>query len=233
MISDQDAEGARRRPFQVGEWWFEPDLDRISRGDEHRTLRPRVSELLAALADRPGELALKHELVDAVWQSGYVTDNALAHLVTELRGALGDDAAHPSYVETIFRRGYRLVAPVVHSDASPASPTPPVRFQLENEAGTLTDLTEGENLIGRSPEAVVRVDSSEASRRHARILIRGAVAELEDLGSKNGTYLRGRRLTARARLEVADEIQIGINVATFRLRSLDDSTRTEDPDAPP
>ena len=233
MVTDTGEYRAPGAPFRVGDWLVEPNLDRISRGGEVRTLRPRVTELLVCLAERPGELASREHLVDGVWQTEFVTVSALTHLVAELRRALGDDAEDPRYVETIPRRGYRLIAEV-----APAGPTPDrtsdaaLRFLLVDPEGVEIALGEGENVIGRSPDATVRVDSREVSRRHARIMIRGAVATLEDLGSKNGTSLRGRRLEQPARLRHADEIQIGVNVARFRFRAVEDRTRTEqvDPD---
>jgi DNA-binding winged helix-turn-helix (wHTH) protein len=228
-MPSQESDRHRRAPFRVGDWLVEPDLDRISRGEERRMLRPRVTELLVALTDRAGELAPKRDLVDAVWRTEFVTDNALTHLVAELRTALGDDAADPAYVETIPRRGYRLVAPVVPGPSPPGAATASrPRFALVGEADNPIELAEGESVIGRALDAAIHIDSSEVSRRHARIVVEGEVATIEDLGSKNGTYLRGRRIAAPARLENADEITIGVNVARFRFVAADAPTRTED-----
>ena len=99
---------------------------------------------------------------------------------------------------------------------------------LVDDDGNELWLKEGENLIGRSPDAAIRIDTSKVSRRHARILIEGVTATLEDLGSKNGTFLRGRRLEQAARIEDADEIQIGANLALFRFKVVDDETRTDE-----
>ena len=65
------------------------------------------------------------------------------------------------------------------------------------------------------------------TRRHARILVDSDSTTIEDLGSKNGTFVRGRRLEQPVELRDADEIQIGVNLAKFRFRALDDRTRTE------
>lgn len=228
MVSDIGGQQAPRAPFRVGDWLVEPDLDRISRGEERRTLRPRVTELLVCLAERPGELASREHLVDGVWQTEFVTVSALTHLVAELRRALGDDPRDPRYVETIPRRGYRLIAPVAPLGRMPdRTDVGPIRFMLVDSDGTEIPLAEGEHVIGRSPDATVRIDSWEVSRRHARIVVRGATATLEDLGSKNGTSLRGRRLEQPTELRDADEIQIGADLARFRVRVLDDRTRTE------
>ena len=89
------------------------------------------------------------------------------------------------------------------------------------------ELVEGENLIGRGPDAVVRIENAEVSRRHARLSVFGESVTIEDLGSKNGTHRNGRRLEAPERLVDGDEIWIGLNLASLRFRICDDRTRTE------
>jgi DNA-binding winged helix-turn-helix (wHTH) protein len=220
------ATGTRGR-FELGDWTVEPTLDRISRQDHVVQLRPRAMEVLVCLADLRGQLATKQHLIDTVWHTEFVSENALTHVIAELRAALGDDAHHPRYIETIPRRGYRLVAQVTLHDGAPVSdPAQPPRFKLTSDDAEFP-LSEGENLIGRGPEATVRIDDPEVSRRHATISVEDAVATLRDLGSKNGTFVRGERAVEPTRLANADEIRIGINVATFRFVAIDDPTKTE------
>jgi DNA-binding winged helix-turn-helix (wHTH) protein len=214
--------------FRVGEWTVEPLLYRITRGDDVIQLRPRAMGVLTCLAGAGGAVVTRQQLIDRVWRTEFVTTNALTHVVAELRAALGDDAERPDFIETIPRRGYRLVAPVTYPGAPPPAPSDePARFTLLGADGAVIELHAGVNLIGRSPDAAVRIDTSEVSRRHAVITVDGPVATIEDLGSKNGTFLRGRRLEAPARLRDADEIQIGVNVARFRVVVADDRTTTE------
>lgn len=93
-------------------------------------------------------------------RTGFVTVSALTHLVAELHKALGDDPRDPRYVETIPRRGYRLIAPVaLLGRASDREDVGPIRFMLVDPEGTEIALTEGEHVIGRSPDATVRIDS--------------------------------------------------------------------------
>jgi pSer/pThr/pTyr-binding forkhead associated (FHA) protein len=87
-------------------------------------------------------------------------------------------------------------------------------------------LGEGENLFGREDDAVVWIDDAAVSRRHARIVIDESGAVLEDLGSKNGTYLRARRLQSPAKLTDGDRITIGTASLTFRVRDKTASTAT-------
>ena len=69
-------------------------------------------QVLVCLAEHAGDLVTRQELVDAVWAAEFISDNTVTHAITELRNALGDVAKSPEFIETIHRRGYRLVAPV-------------------------------------------------------------------------------------------------------------------------
>ncbi|HEX2464441.1 MAG TPA: winged helix-turn-helix domain-containing protein [Thermoanaerobaculia bacterium] len=101
------------QPFRLGEWHAEPALNRIRRGDDEGVhLEPRVMSLLAYLAERGGEVVGKEELLREVWSGAFVEDVAVARSISALRHALGDDAASPRFIETIPKRGYRLIAPV-------------------------------------------------------------------------------------------------------------------------
>ncbi|WP_420455241.1 winged helix-turn-helix domain-containing protein [Rubrivirga sp.] len=115
-------------PFRVGEWVAEPMANRLTRGDDVRKLEPKVMEVLAAMAARPGETVTKDEFMAEVWTGTVVTDDVLARCISELRKALDDEARNPTYVETLRKRGYALIAPVEHDLdldlAAPALPPP-------------------------------------------------------------------------------------------------------------
>src|SRR5215475_1190953 len=102
----------RRKQFRVGAWLVTPALDELRRGDERVRLEPKAMEILVLLANRPGEPVSRDELLSGVWPGVLVGDDSLTQAVTKLRKALGDDPRSPSYIETISKRGYRLVAPV-------------------------------------------------------------------------------------------------------------------------
>jgi pSer/pThr/pTyr-binding forkhead associated (FHA) protein len=89
-------------------------------------------------------------------------------------------------------------------------------------------LREGENLLGRVEEGVAWIESPTVSRRHARILIEGGRAILEDLASKNGTFLRGQRIAAPTPLRDGDVIRLGGVAMTVRAVGPDRATRTGD-----
>jgi DNA-binding winged helix-turn-helix (wHTH) protein/TolB-like protein/Tfp pilus assembly protein PilF len=104
----------------VGDWSVEPALDALERAGETVRLEPKAMELLVVLASRPGEVVSREELLSTVWPGVVVGDEALSQAVTKLRKALGDDVRAPTYIETISKRGYRLIAPVKPLAASPA-----------------------------------------------------------------------------------------------------------------
>lgn len=104
--------------FRIGGWSVAPDLDELRRGSERVRLEPKAMHVLVFLARRPGEAVTRDELLSAVWPDVVVGDDALTQVVTKLRKALGDDPRSPSYIETISKRGYRLVAPVEPLDGA-------------------------------------------------------------------------------------------------------------------
>jgi len=211
------------REFRMGEWLVQPTLCRISRGEEALHLRPKVMDVLVCLVGKAGKVVSKQALIDAVWAKEFISDTALSRAVFELRQALGDDDAQPRYVETIAKRGYRLVATVepVGEPVGPVSGASPFVVVIgEREVR----LTEGENLIGRGTDVPLHLDSMEASRHHARVLVRGGRAVLEDLGSMNGTMLRGQRIKGPTELSDRDVIVIGGISLVFREMGLDGST---------
>ena len=90
-------------------------------------------------------------------------------------------------------------------------------------------LRTGENVIGRDPDSTVWLDLAGVSRRHARVVLTGSGAELEDLGSKNGTFLGDTLLTGPVTLSHDDRIRIASMTLVFRTRADEGLTVTEQP----
>lgn len=107
------------RVLQVGKWRVEPMSNRISCTTESVRIESQNMKLLLCLAARPGELISREEIEGAVWRGLAVTPNSVYQGVTQLRRVLGDDKARPIYIETVPRKGYRLVAPVGVASAEP------------------------------------------------------------------------------------------------------------------
>jgi DNA-binding winged helix-turn-helix (wHTH) protein len=95
----------------LGEILVEPDVNTISRGDTTVRVELKAMALLALLASRAERLVTRWELLDAVWGTEFICDNTLSQAICDLRRALCDDARDPKYIETIHRRGYRLLVP--------------------------------------------------------------------------------------------------------------------------
>jgi DNA-binding winged helix-turn-helix (wHTH) protein/TolB-like protein/Tfp pilus assembly protein PilF len=102
-----DASGLR-----IGEWRVDPATNRLSRGGETLHLEPKAMDVLLLLVRRAGEVISREELLATVWSGSVVGDDTLTQAVIKLRKALGDDTRSPSYIETIAKRGYRLIASV-------------------------------------------------------------------------------------------------------------------------
>ncbi|MES1242241.1 MAG: winged helix-turn-helix domain-containing protein [Acidobacteriota bacterium] len=115
--------------FQVADWLVCPDQGTVIRGGETIRLEPRMMDVLVYLAQRPGRTVTKEELLDVVWEGMVVEEGVLPQCIHAIRKALGDDARSPRYIQTIPKRGYRLVAevssPAAGESGSPA-PLPPV-----------------------------------------------------------------------------------------------------------
>jgi DNA-binding winged helix-turn-helix (wHTH) protein len=208
-----------------GECMFNPEARELRRSDRRVELSARTVELLLALLEARPRALSRAQLHDRLWPETYVSETSLPHLVGELRKALGDDPREPRYVRTIHRFGYAFCG-----EARLAGE----RGELRVVSGALlrhgryeVALLEGENLIGRDPEAVVTVISDRASRRHARIVITGGQAVLEDLGSKNGTLLNAHPVDGSMPLHEGDEILIGRQAFVYCEAPSADTTRTD------
>lgn len=216
------------RVFRVGAWTADPTSLLLSDGEQTLHIRPKIMDLLEVLVERPSEVRSKSELLDLLWPDVTVGDASLAVAVRELREALGDRAEDPEYIQTIPRRGYRLIAPVQRCGFDPSITSESASlFWLVGSEGRFA-LTEGAHVIGRGADADVRIPSANVSRHHARITVRGDQAVVEDLCSKNGTFLDGARLEQTTPLNHGDEIRLGTMAAVMRVVTFTrDSTITE------
>jgi len=95
----------------AGHWCIEPELNRISGPDGDLRVQDKFMQVLVYLAEHPGVVS-RQELMEAVWPDSIVVDEALTRAISELRKALGDDPRHARYIETIPKKGYRLLSSV-------------------------------------------------------------------------------------------------------------------------
>ena len=99
----------------------DPSLNRVTSDGLTVQVEPKIMHVLVALADRPGEVVTRDELMACVWPGVFVTDDVLHRAIRELRRLFADDAEQPAVIETIRKRGYRLIAPIERIDR-PAGP---------------------------------------------------------------------------------------------------------------
>jgi len=98
--------------FSLGQWLVRPKLNTVQADGGAVRLEPKFMQVLVCLANRPGEVISKEELIRNVWKDTFVTDDVLTRAISELRRILGDDAKQPHIVETVAKRGYRIIAPI-------------------------------------------------------------------------------------------------------------------------
>jgi TolB-like protein/tetratricopeptide (TPR) repeat protein len=98
--------------FRVGSWQVEPSLNTVSRNGASVHLEPKVIQVLICLAERAGEPVTKEELFQTVWPNTFVSEDVLKRSISELRRVFEDDSREPRVIETIPKRGYRLLAAV-------------------------------------------------------------------------------------------------------------------------
>lgn len=184
---------------------------------------PKALELLKLLIDTRPRALSKAELHERLWPSTFVSDATLTSLVAELRGAIDDRDRPARFVRTVHRFGYSFcgeaddrLEPQVHGAGN---------FWLIWDKGQAV-LREGENILGRDRSAAAWFESIDVSRRHARITVAADTAILEDLQSRNGTFLRGEQITEPCKLADGDQIGLGSVLVTFRVAPPDASTES-------
>lgn len=214
--------------IRFGNCHFAVDERRLFRESREVHLSPKAFELLKLLVDvRPRALS-KSELLERVWPGVFVSEASLARVVNQIRNAVGDAARGARIIRTVHGYGYAFIAEVVED-------VPPAKRVGGHRRGRCWlvcgrrefPLDDGVHIVGREPDAGVWLESPKVSRQHARLMVNGARASIEDLSSKNGTRVRGTRVSAPHDLAPGDEIQIGPFTLVFRVGIEPRSTETE------
>jgi DNA-binding winged helix-turn-helix (wHTH) protein len=110
---------ASEAAYRIGDWTFHPLANELVRSGERRRLEDRAARTLALLCERAGEPVPHEEIVAAVWNGRSQSANSLPVVVGQLRRALGDDARNPRFIETVPKKGYRLVSQPGADEARP------------------------------------------------------------------------------------------------------------------
>jgi DNA-binding winged helix-turn-helix (wHTH) protein len=215
--------------YRFGAFLYDPVRRGLLRDGTEIPLTHKSRSLLTLFLHNPGRLLTREDIVEQLWPGLAVTDDAVRFQVMELRRAFGRDGGE--FIRTIRGEGYRFEPKIVVAPdravrpARSAEPRARAKCRL-----VLSDreiqLVDGENIVGRDPDAALWIDDVSVSRRHASIEVDGGRAMLEDLGSKNGTFLGGKRLARKTALADGDEFRIGPETMVFRSAS-SATTRTE------
>lgn len=205
---------------------IDSETRQLTRGGDAIHLSPKAFAVLCALVEKRPNVVPKADLFGQIWPDVFVVEGNLNVLVGEIRRALGDDPQEPRFIRTVHGVGYAFCAKATDRDRSAAADGPPARFWLTWKSQTFA-LGEGDTVIGRDPRSQVWLDHDGVSRRHAQIRI-GAGTErpvLTDLGSTNGTFVRGERVDGPTPLADGDVIKVGSVTVKFR-EWTDGSSRT-------
>ncbi|HEX4439925.1 MAG TPA: FHA domain-containing protein [Thermoanaerobaculia bacterium] len=192
-------------------------------------LTHKSRELLLLFLENPRRMLPRETIVESVWRETAVTDDAVGAQIAKLRRALGD--AGGEILKMVRREGYRWDAEVRVEDTAPRHPVRSVvpssgpRFRLILRDREI-QLLDGPNVIGRDRDSAVWIDHESVSRRHAQVVVARGRARLEDLESRNGTFLNGRRISRGEPLSDGDTMRIGVIPIVFRTLVRLKTTRT-------
>lgn len=212
--------------FRFDQFCFDSDQKALLRGGEPVRLTPRAFRLLELLLRRRPKAVSKRDLLDHIWSGNIVEEANLKTLVSEIRTAIEDRGGRGDVVRTVYGYGYAFAGEVEEETTSAeADALVSIRW------GTQTVLLPlGGHVIGRRPDCAVAIDDPSVSRVHAKLDITRSMMRIEDLRSKNGTFIDGRRITEPTELLNRCEILIGeVAVRLARLDSGDASTETSVP----
>lgn len=213
--------------IQFEAFTFDDEAHELRRAGAPVEISPKAFALLGLLLECRPRVLSHVALRDRLWPDSHVARTSLARLVTEIRHALGDEAGTPRFVRTVHGLGYAFCGEAHAEPGASAAAGAPAAFPCAllwgaHEIG----LREGDNLIGRTHDCAIRIDSPRVSRHHARIRVNDGRASVEDLGSKNGTFVDGARLDGPRGLEDGENVCIGPALLIFRKAYGPGSTET-------
>jgi DNA-binding winged helix-turn-helix (wHTH) protein len=154
--------------FRIGEWLILPELNRIERDGELIDIQPKLMSVLEELARAPGTVVTREHFQRSIWRDVAVSDDSLNRCITQLRRILGDDPRQPRFIETISKKGYRLVAEVTQ-----AAPPPPESTTTTGTAAEAELVVIGSRILGYEARIQLRAGSL-ASLREGAIVVNQA-----------------------------------------------------------
>ncbi len=212
--------------FRFGSLTLDSESRALVRDGRPVAISPKAFKLLQVLIEARPRAIPKAELHQRLWPDTVVSDVNLPTLIAEIRQAIGDGARAPEFIRTVYSYGYAFCGTAVASrrDGRAATASDQIFRLLWGHREVA--LAEGENILGRGTDSLVWIDAQSVSRRHARLMVASGLATLEDLGSKNGTFVNGIRMTSPVALRDGDELRIGNVPMTLKVFSKPSSTET-------
>jgi DNA-binding winged helix-turn-helix (wHTH) protein len=215
--------------FRFGEFRLSALSRELWLGASPVHLSPKAFQLLLCLVESRPRALSKAELLDRIWPGTFISEATLTSVVAEIREKLGDHPRQPQFLRTVHRFGYAFCGAVAVQGDLVATPSVASSCFLLGQTAEFP-LVEGPNLLGRDLGGAVAIDADTVSRRHACLVVSEGKAVIEDLGSKNGTFVQGERVVAPLQVHDGDRILIGSVPLLFRVRRWSASTLTRKPD---
>jgi len=209
-----------------GDCTFDSETREVFRDGRPVHLSPKAFRLFELLLEARPRALSKAEIHEKVWPDAFVSEATLASLVAEIREAIGEEGKEARHIRTVHGFGYSFAGAASEAPREAARAEGSSSWRLVWEDRVIA-LPEGETVLGRNPDTGIRIASDGVSRRHAKIVISGGGATLEDLGSKNGTYLRNERISGPVALRHEDVLRLGGQSLTVRLVHDEPSPLTE------
>jgi len=185
----------------------DPDTRQIWRDGGGIHLTVKAFDLLLLLVSRRPHVVSKGDIRATLWPDTFVSDTNLPALVTEIRTTLGDDARRPRFVRTVHKHGYAFCA-ALDGDSQPQDQARVTARWWLVGAQEQVPLFEGENVLGREGAGITVIRSATVSRLHARFQV-GETVTIEDLGSKNGTFVGDEPVTGVRQVAAGDRVRLG------------------------
>ena len=206
--------------YRFGPFRLVPNQRVLERDGIAIALTPKAFDLLVTLVRHRTRVLSKDEILSTVWSGSVVEEGNLAQQVLLLRRALTGTS---DCVATVPRHGYRFVAPVI--EEHDPSDVPAKSLHCIVWDGREYALCEGITVIGRADDADLQIPLPSLSRHHARVVIHGLQATLEDLGSRHGSWRGSMRVRGSVELSGGDSIRLGTASLVYCLAMPDDTTR--------
>jgi DNA-binding winged helix-turn-helix (wHTH) protein len=204
--------------FVFAPFSFDTVSGELRHGARRIPLLGTASELLRVLVEERHRVVSKDELLRRVWRGAAVEEGNLSTYIAKLRTALDDDPQAPRFIRTHHGHGYRFIGAVSGEMPARRSSRVPSGFVLEWDGRELP-LFQGENVVGRTAVGgAIAIADPHVSAAHARIVV-GDVGDdvtIEDLESKNHTFVGAVRVSGPHRLEPGDIVRLGGPTVIFR-----------------